>query len=203
MRPVVAALVAIVIVFQPCIAIAEGVAGSPDSDTRLYLSDGTVLMGNLVEESDEVIIIRDGQKIFTFEPRQVVKKETLYTPGVATRTVTVREFPYISFLGAAAAFGLLSWLQFDTATSRDEDARRHEQQGAIGEGGLNLSARAQDLRDKADRARLWGWSSALLAAGSLGIAVMPTKKERRIFHQLTMQTDHDAQLVMLFYTRQF
>ena len=89
------------------------------------------------------------------------------------------EFPYISFLGGTVAFGLLSWLQFDRASDKDKDADLNRESG--------LEARARKLEDQADRARLLGWSSALLAAGSLGVALIPRKATRRVFPELSFE----------------
>ena len=48
-------------------------------------------------------------------------------------------------------------------------------------------ARAQKLDDKASRARLYGWSTALFAAGSLGISLIPRKTNRRVFPELSIR----------------
>ena len=97
-------------------------------------------------------------------------------------------FPYISFLGGTLAFGLLSWLQFDTASDRKREAATHEEN--------ELFARARELRSKRDRARLWGWSSALLAAGTLGVALIPKKRTRRVFPEAKLTTT-DAETLAL------
>ncbi|MFH1571738.1 MAG: hypothetical protein ABIL09_27360, partial [Gemmatimonadota bacterium] len=96
------------------------------------------------------------------------------------RTEVITEFPYISFLGGTVAFGLLSWLQFDTASDRDREADLNDKGG--------IPAAARDLRDKADRARLLGWSSALLATGCLAVSLIPRKAERRIFPEFSLRS---------------
>lgn len=157
-------------------------------DTRVYLNDGSVVMGQLLESTDLIIVRSEGGEIFTFEPEQVDKIVTLESLGGDARTEIVTEFPYISFLGGTVALGLLSWLQFDTASDRDAEADLNKDL---------VPARAKDLRDKADRARLYGWSSALLAAGCLGVALIPRKGERRVFPELTFRGGSPgAQLVV-------
>lgn len=165
------------------------------SNTRVYLIDGTVIMGELVEKSADLIIVRgaDGE-VFTFEPEQIDKLVTLESLGSQARTVTVREFPYISFLGGTVALSLISWLQFDTAGDRESEARINEENG--------LLARAADLNDKADRARLWGWSSAILAAGSMGVALIPKTRTKKVFPDLSFDRNGDAR-VQLVYRHRF
>jgi len=159
-------------------------------DTRVYLVDGTVIMGQLLESTDLIIVRGEGGEIFTFEPEQVDKFVTLDSLGSEARTEIVREFPYISFLGGTVAMGLLSWLQFGTASDRDDEAELNEQFP-------ETRSRAADLRDKADRARLYGWSAGLLAAGCLGVALIPRKVERRVFPELTFRRgEPTAQLVL-------
>ena len=48
--------------------------------------------------------------------------------------------------------------------------------------------RQKKLDDKADRARLYGWGGAILAAGSLGVALIPHKSTRRVFPELSFST---------------
>ncbi|MFP6590969.1 MAG: hypothetical protein VCE12_10665, partial [Candidatus Latescibacterota bacterium] len=153
-RHVITLVIALSMVSQPALVGAQESWGP---DTRVYLEDGTVVMGQLLERSADLVIVRgnDGE-IFTFEPEQIDKLVTLESLGSEARTVTVREFPYISFLGGTVAFTLISWLQFDTASDRDSEADVNAQNGLI--------SRARELEDKADRARWWGWTSALLAA---------------------------------------
>ena len=74
-------------------------------------------------------------------------------------------------------FGLLSWLQFDRASDNEAEAALNRDHGQL--------SRAQKLDDKADRARLYGWSTAVLAAGSFGVALIPRKTTRRIFPELS------------------
>lgn len=151
-----------------------------ESDTRLYLTNGTVIMGRLIEHSDDLVIVQVENQVFTFEREEIDRIVTLESLGAGAQTVTITEFPYISFLGSTVAFGLLSWLQFDTASDRDRDAELNAASGVF--------ARARELRNKADRARLLGWTSTALALGSAGVALMPRKATRRRFPELSIQT---------------
>lgn len=156
------------------------------ADTRVYLSDGTLVEGTLVEKGAELIIMRVEQKVFTFERTEINKIVTLESLGGGAKTITITEFPYISFMGGAVAFGLLSWLQFDRAADNDQEAelnRVHQQ-----------LSRAQKLEDKASRARIFGWSTAVLSAGSLGVALIPRKATRRVFPELSTSSDGDLML---------
>ena len=200
MNRFIAVSLSIVFLLHPICALAQG--DRFGFDTRVYLSDGSVVEGHLIERSQELVIVEVNEQIYTFESDDVEKIVTLTSLGSDAKMTTVLEFPYISFLGATAALGLLSWLQFDTASERDADAARHEGQGSLSAGELDLSARARDLRDKADRARLWGWSSALLATGSLGVALMPKRREVRIFPELTVNEDGSKEM-MLSYRHSF
>ena len=123
--------------------------------------------GNLVEKAQDLVIIRINDKIFTFDKTEIDKIVTLESLGGGAQTISVTEFPYISFLGGALAFSLLSWLQFDRASDNEAEAALNRLHGQL--------ARAQKLDDKADRARLYGWSTAVLAAGSFGVALIRAK----------------------------
>ena len=167
-----------------------------ESDTRLYLADGTVVMGRLIEHSRDLLILQVNEQVFTFELEEIDRIVTLDSLGAGARTVSVFEFPYISFLGGTVAFGLLSWLQFDTASDRERDADLNEASGVL--------ARARELRDKADRARLLGWSSAVLAAGSTVVALIPRKETRRVFPELTLRPQAAGSPgILLTYNRRF
>ena len=165
------------LVLQPVMALAETeptpIAGA---DTRLYLADGSLVEGTLIERDRDLVIMRVKDKIFTFDKTEIDKIITLESLGGGAQTITVTEFPYISFLGGALAFSLLSWLQFDRASDNEAEAvlnRDHDQ-----------LARAKKLDDKADRARLYGRATAVLAAGSFAVAFIPRKSTRRVFPEL-------------------
>ena len=189
MRHAIIVLIVLSIASQPALLSAQDVRGP---DTRVYLADGTVIMGILLERSADLVIVRgtDGE-IFTFQPDQIDKVVTLDSLGSQARTVVVREFPYISFLGGTVALGLISWLQFDTASDRESEAKINEQNG--------LLARANELRDKSDRATLWGWSSLILATGSLGVALIPKSRTKKIFPELSFDASGDPRAQLVYY----
>ena len=165
-------------VLQPLLALADPVpiAGA---DTRLYMADGSLVEGTLLEKDSDLVVIRVKEKIFTFDKTDIDKMVTLESLGGGARSITVTEFPYISFLGGAVAFSLLSWLQFDRASDNETEADLNREHGQV--------ARAQKLDDKASRARLYGWSTALFSVGSLGVALIPRKATRRVFPELTLR----------------
>ena len=183
------------LLLQPAAVISQpespaSPASTPtEADTRIYLSDGSVVTGKLLEKSPDLIIMQVKEEIFTFDPQTEVDKVIgLNSLGGDARIINTTVFPYISFLGGTLAFGLLSWLQFDTASDRKREAATHEEN--------ELFARARELRSKSDRARLWGWSSALLAAGTLGVALIPKKRTRRVFPQANLTTTDAGTLAL-------
>ena len=167
------------LVIQPSLALAETAPPIEGADTRLYLADGSLVEGTLIEKDKDLVIIRIEEKIFTFDKTDIDKVVTLESLGGGARNITVTEFPYISFLGGAVAFSLLSWLQFDRAADNEAEAALNREHGQL--------ARAQKLDDKASRARLYGWSTALFAAGSLGISLIPRRTNRRVFPELSLR----------------
>ena len=180
MKRYTALLACLCLVLQPIMALAEtDQAPIAGADTRLYLADGSLVEGNLIEKAQDLVIMRVNDKIFTFDKTEIDKIITLGSLGGGAQTITVTEFPYISFLGGALAFGLLSWLQFDRASDNEAEAALNREHGQL--------SRAQKLDDKADRARLYGWSTAVLAAGSFGVALIPRKSTRRVFPELSFR----------------
>ena len=168
------------LVLQPVMALAETEpAPITGADTRLYLADGSLVEGNLIEKAQDLVIMRVNDKICTFDKTEIDKIVMLESLGGGAHTISVTEFPYISFLGGALAFSLLTWLQFDRASDNEAEAALNREHGQL--------SRAQKLDDKADRARLYGWSTAVLAAGSFGVALIPRKSTRRIFPELSFR----------------
>ncbi len=178
-------------IFSLLLAGSATMAQTGTTDARLYLTDGTIIMGQLIQRSDDLVIVRSSSgEIHTFEPNQIDRIVTLDSLGSQAQTVTVREFPYISFLGGTVAFGLISWLQFDTASDRDAEAKINARNGVEG--------RAAELKDKADRARVWGWSSRALALASLGVALIPQERTKRVFPEISVQHDGTARLQVVY-----
>lgn len=178
-------------IFSLLLAGSATMAQTGTTDARVYLTDGTIIMGQLIQRSDDLVIVRSSSgEIHTFEPNQIDRIVTLDSLGSQAQTVTVREFPYISFLGGTVAFGLISWLQFDTASDRDAEAKINAENGVEG--------RAAELKDKADRARVWGWSSRALALASLGVALIPQERTKRVFPEISVQHDGTARLQVVY-----
>jgi hypothetical protein len=178
-------------IFSLLLAGSATMAQTGTTDARVYLTDGTIIMGQLIQRSDDLVIVRSSSgEIHTFEPNQIDRIVTLDSLGSQAQTVTVREFPYISFLGGTVAFGLISWLQFDTASDRDAEAKINARHGVEG--------RAAELKDKADRARVWGWSSRALALASLGVALIPQERTKRVFPEISVQHDGTARLQVVY-----
>ena len=165
------------LVLQPLLALAEP-APIAGADTRVYLADGSLVEGTLVEKGKDLVIIRVKEKIFTFDKTEIDKIVTLESLGGGAKSITVTEFPYISFLGGAVAFSLISWLQFDRASSFEDDAKLNRL--------ASLEAQAVKFEDKASRARKFGIATALFAAGSLGVSFIPRKATRRIFPEISL-----------------
>jgi len=196
-RPIISLIVVVHLALQPSALLAQA---APDA--RLYLADGTVVMGELLNRDDDLIILRSGDgKIHTFDVNQISKVVTLDSLGGQARVVEVREFPYISFLGGTVALGLISWLQFDTASDREAEAEINRQNTNL-EDSAALLARAEDLQAKADRARLWGWSSGVLAAGCLGVALIPRTRTKKVFPRLSLDAA-GSPAVQLVYRHSF
>jgi len=94
---------------------------------------------------------------------------------------------------------LLAWIQFNNASDWDSEAQRNEQQ--VFSGGLQsglLVARATELRDDADRARLYGWGSTLIALGSMGVALYPSYSERSILPGLSLDSQGDPAITFAY-----
>ena len=167
----------LLLVLQPLLALAEP-APIAGADTRVYLADGSLVEGTLVEKGKELVIIRVKEKIFTFDKTEIDKIVTLESLGGGAKSITVTEFPYISFLGGAVAFSLISWLQFDRASGFEDDAKLNRL--------ASLEAQAVKFEDKASRARKFGIATAFFAAGSLGVSFIPRKATRRIFPEISL-----------------
>jgi hypothetical protein len=185
-------LCAILTLIGQTLPVAAQTAEPERADTRVYLEDGTLVEGTMVEKGAELIIMRVDQKVFTFERTEIDKIVTLESLGGGAKTITVTEFPYISFMGGAVALGLLSWLQFD----RSANFERIADQQTLGE--FNLVNQEKKNRDKASRARLYGWSTAVLSAGSFGVSLIPRKATRRVFPELGASSDGDPLLQLTY-----
>ena len=194
MRPMISLIVVTCLALQPAVLQAQN---SPD--TRVYLADGTVVMGQLLNRDDDLVILRSGDgEIHTFDVDQISKLVTLDSLGGRAHIVQVREFPYISFLGGTVALGLISWLQFDTASDREAEAEINRQNTSDLDEGAGLLSRAEELQKKADRARIWGWSSGVLAAGCLGVALIPRTRTKKVFPKLSLDAAGGPEVQLVY-----
>ncbi len=147
------------------------VRAAEDADVRLYLNDGSVLSGKLVELGPELIIVKKNREIYTFEVGVVKQVVTLESLGEAAKIVHVRTFPRLGFLAGTFAGATLAWWGFDNASSKEKDADVN----------APLLARAEELRDEADTARFIAWSATLVGAACLVAALIPEWTEKRVF----------------------
>ena len=86
------------LVLQPVMALAE-TEPTPivGADTRLYLADGSLVEGNLVEKAQDLVIIRINDKIFTFDKTEIDKIVTLESLGGGAQTISVHRVPLHQF----------------------------------------------------------------------------------------------------------
>ncbi len=150
--------------------MAGSIRAAEDADVRLYMNDGSVFSGKLVELGPELIIVRKNREISTFEVGLVKKVVTLESLGEGAKIVPVRTFPRLGFLGGTFAGATLAWWGFDNASSKEKEAD--------GNTGMNSE---QKLRDDADTARLVARGAVLVGAACLVAALIPEWTEKRVF----------------------
>ena len=153
--------------------IPGSVRADEDPDVRLYLNNGDVVSGKLVELGPELIIIKKNRDVFTFEVGEVRKVVTLESLGEAAKVVPVWTFPRLGFLAGTFAGAALAYWGFDDASSKEKEADDNAR--------MKLFAREKELRDDADTARLIAWSATVLGALCLGVALIPERGEKRVF----------------------
>ncbi|MFH1008891.1 MAG: hypothetical protein V1800_15555 [Candidatus Latescibacterota bacterium] len=144
-------------------------------DVRVYLNNGSVFSGTLVELGPELIIARKNGEIFTFEVEAVKQVVTLESLGEAAQTVSVRTFPRAGFLAVTFAGATLAWWGFDNASGKEKEALDNERANPP------RPAQAEELRDDADTSRLIAWSGLLAGAAFLAVALIPEWTEKRVF----------------------
>ena len=152
--------------------IPGSVRAAEDADVRLYLNDGSVFSGKLVELGPELIIVKKNREIFTFEVGLVKKVVTLGSLGEAAKIVSVRTFPRLGFLAGTFAGATLAWWGFDHASVKEKEADVNARA---------VPSRAEELRDEADTARFIAWSATLAGAACLVAALIPEWTEKRVF----------------------
>jgi len=153
--------------------LIPGSARAEDPDVRLYLSNGDVVSGKLVELGPELIIIKKNREVFTFEVGEVKKVVTLESLGKAAKIVPVWRFPRLGFLAGTFAGATLALWGFDDASSKEKEADDNAR--------LNLVDWEKELRDDADKARLIAWSATVAGVACLVAALIPERGEKRVF----------------------
>ena len=153
--------------------IPGNVRADEDADVRLYLNNGDVVSGKLVELGPELIIIKKNREVFTFEVGEVKKVRTLESLGEAAKIVPVRTFPRLGFLAGTFAGATLALWGFGDAESKEEEADDNARS--------QLFVREKELRDDADRARLIAWSATVAGVACLVVALIPERGEKRVF----------------------
>ena len=76
------------LVIQPSLALAETAPPIEGADTRLYLADGSLVEGTLIEKDKDLVIIRIEEKIFTFDKTDIDKLVTLESLGGGARNTS-------------------------------------------------------------------------------------------------------------------
>ena len=80
----------VVCVAWPTTSASEfGPRQTSEVNTRLYLVDGQVVMGSLIEHSDDLVIIQVGKQVHTFERTEIDRIVRLESLGAGARTVTI------------------------------------------------------------------------------------------------------------------
>ncbi|HID10170.1 MAG TPA: hypothetical protein EYP17_02570 [Candidatus Latescibacteria bacterium] len=142
-----------------------GAAGlSFGEQVQLYLKDGSVIAGELVEATPLLVILRVQGEIYTFEVREV-ERIVLFEPS-RTRGPTWK-FPRLGFLGGTLAGGVIAWWGFDSASSKEQDARLQEEYG--------LFQRAGELRREARRDRKIAWAGVAGGIICAAVALVPER----------------------------
>jgi len=173
------------------------VEAKDEPDVQLYLKNGTVVTGQLVEVTPLLIILRIRREVFTFEANRVERIVTLESLGDAAKVVPVWRFPRLGFLGGTLAGTVIALWAFDSAASKEAEADQNEQASIPG---VDLSHQAKELRDEAHRNRFIGWGAVLGASACTVIALIPERGEKRIF---PAQVEIGKEAFKLFYVMQF
>ena len=161
MKKLIASMIVLSIIGQPILA-------SPLSMAQWRSTGDPNLLGDTVQSSWDHDGLRWTAKGHKYVDGPVMIKEDRTMVWIGT--------------GGALAFGLLSWLQFDRASDNEAEAALNREHGQ--------ESRAQKLDDKADRARLYGWSAAVLAVGSFGVALISRKTTLPVFPEFSF---HDGE----------
>lgn len=178
--------------FIACGALVGDVEAKEAPDVQLYLRNGNVVTGELIETTPVLIILRIGQEVFTFDAQQVERIVTLESLGDEAEVVPVWRFPRLGFLGGSLAGAVVALWAFDSASSKEADADQNEK--------ANIPGMAKKLRDEARRNRLIGWGAVLGASTCTVIALIPERGEQRMF---PAQMEVGQKAFKLFYVMRF
>jgi len=149
---------------------AEFVLGE---EVQLYLKDGSVVTGELVEATPLLVILRVQGEIYTFEVSEI---ERMVLPGPTQTRRPGWRFPRLGFLGGTLVGGVLAWWGFDSASQKERDARLQEEYG--------LLERAGELREEARRDRKIAWIGVVGGAVCAVVALVPERTGTKVEAQL-------------------
>ncbi|RKY62869.1 MAG: hypothetical protein DRP95_00430 [Candidatus Latescibacterota bacterium] len=162
-----------------------GAAGSSSGEqVEVHLKDGSVIVGELVEATPLLVILRVQGEIYTFEVQEV-ERIVLSEPSEA-RGPTWR-FPRLGFLGGTLAGGVIAWWGFDSASRKERDARLQEEYG--------LFQRAGELRREARRDRKIAWAGVVGGIVCTAVALIP---ERTGSPKLEARIGESLQVTMVY-----
>lgn len=111
--------VLLTVLFLGYILIPANAWADEEIDVRVFLKDGKVFSGQLIESGPELIIIRINREIHVFEAEDVVKVVTLESLGKAVKIVPIWTFPRLGFLGGAFTGGAIATWAFDRASDEE------------------------------------------------------------------------------------
>ena len=142
-------------------------------EVKLYLKDGSVVTGELVEATPLLVILRIQGEIYTFEVREI---EHMVLPGPSQTRRPGWSFPRLGFLGGTLAGGVVAWWGFDSASRKERDARLQE--------GYGLLERAGELREEARRDRKIAWIGVVGGVVCAVVALVPERTGTKVETQL-------------------
>lgn len=171
----------VLLLFQAIAPIFVVAQDTYDADIRIYLKNGDVVTGNLIELSPSLVIVRVGKEAFTFYLNEVEYILTLKSTGAQIKTVKAWKFPRLGFLGGAVAGGVIAYFEFDNASDNEESADRNEKAQI-------LSKETRRLRDEARRDRIIARAVIGLGTVSLITALIPKRVEKKVFVNLNSRS---------------
>lgn len=137
-------------------------------EVQLYLKDGSVVNGELVEATPLLVILRVQGEIYTFEVSEI---ERIVLPGPSQVRRPGWRFPRLGFLGGTLVGGVVAWWGFGSAFQKERDARLQEEYG--------LLERAGELREEARRDRRIAWMGVVGGVMCAVVALVPERTSAR------------------------